>query len=66
MFKGTLKDILTNILSLMMGVIAALQLYLGTIGEGEINWVTFIVTIVSAVIAWFTGKGGDGKAKVDF
>ena len=66
MFKGTLKDILTNVLSLLMGIIAALQLYLGTIGEGEINWVTFIVTIVSAVIAWFTGKGGDGKAKVDF
>lgn len=66
MFQGTLKDILTNILSIVMGVLSAVQIYLGTLGEQEINWVTFIVTIVSAVIAWFTGKDGRGKAKVDF
>lgn len=66
MFKGTLKDILTNVISLLMGVLAAVQVYLGTIGGDEINWVTFIVTIVSAVIAWFTGKDGRGKAKVDY
>ena len=66
MFKGTLKDILTNIVSLLLGILAAVQVYLGTLGEQDINWITFIVTVVSAVIAWFTGKGGDGKAKVDY
>ena len=66
MFTGTLKDILTNVLSLIMGVIASVQIYLGTIGEGEINWITLIVTVVGAIVAWFTGKGGDGKAKKDF
>jgi hypothetical protein len=65
MFNGTLKDILTNILSLVMGVIAAVQIYLGTLGDQQINWITFIVTIVGAIVAWFTGKGGDGKAKID-
>ena len=65
MLKGTLKDILTNILSLLMGVIAAIQIYLGTLGEQNINWVTLIVTVVGAIVAWFTGKGGDGKAKTD-
>ncbi len=66
MFTGTLKDILTNVLSLVMGIIAAVQVYLGTLGGEDINWITFIVTVVSAVIAWFTGKDGRGKAKVDF
>ncbi len=65
MFQGTLKDIITNILALVMAVISAVQVYLGTLGDQAINWYTLIITIVGAVVAWLTGKDSYGKPKVD-
>lgn len=65
MFKGTLKDIITNILALIMAVISAVQVYFGTLGDQSINWYTLIITIVGAIVAWLTGKDSYGRAKVD-
>jgi len=65
MFQGTLKDIISNILSLFMAVTAAVQVYIGTIGDGSINWYTLIITVIGAVVAWLTGKDSYGKPKTD-
>jgi len=65
MFQGTLKDIISNILSLVMAVIAAVQLYIGTLGDGSINWYTLIITVIGAVVAWLTGKDSYGRPKKD-
>lgn len=65
MFQGTLKDIISNILSLVMAVTAAVQVYIGTLGDGSINWYTLIITVIGAVVAWLTGKDGRGKPKTD-
>ena len=65
MLKGTLKDIITNVLALVMAVISAVQIYIGTLGDQAINWYTLTITVVGAIVAWLTGKDSYGKAKVD-
>lgn len=65
MFKGTLKDIITNIVSLILAIASAVQVYLGTLGGGEINWFNLVITVAGAIVAWLTGKTGDLKPKTD-
>ena len=63
MFKGTTKDIITNTAALLTVIIATVNAYLQSL-TGDINWVQLAGLIVVAIIGWFTGKDGDGKAKV--
>lgn len=63
MFGGTLKDKITNVISLIFAIGAAIQAYIATIGDGNIDWFTFFLTVFGAVIAWLTGKDSNGKAK---
>lgn len=65
MFKGTFKDVFTNIVSLVLAVASAIQVYLGTLGGGEIDWFQLLVTVAGAVVAWLTGKAGNGKPDID-
>lgn len=61
---ATLKDAITNIVAFVMVILAAVQGYLGTLGGQEINWYTLVITIVGAIVAYLTGKSGDGTPKV--
>lgn len=73
MFKGTLKDIITNIFAFIMGVFSLIQAisivwnqWIATVGQEPtiIEWIQLIISVSIAVVAWFTGKDGRGKAKV--
>lgn len=63
MFGGTLKDKITNVLALIMAVLSAVQIYFGTLGDNPINWYTLALTVLGAIVAWFTGKDSNGKTK---
>jgi len=63
MFKGTEKDIITNIFSLCLSLSSAVQVYIGTLGGGSINYTMLVLTIITALCAWYIGKDGQGKAK---
>ena len=61
---NNIKSWLTDILAAVLTVFAAVQVYMGTLGEGDpINWFQFAVAVVTAVISFFTGRTGDGKIK---
>jgi len=60
---GNIKSWLTDIVAVLATVFAAVQAYLGTIGEGSIDWFQFVIVIVTAVIAFFTGRNGNGSKK---
>ena len=56
-----LKDTLTNIVAIALVVLGAAQTYFDSLGTGEINWLQLAFAIGAAIIAYFTGKGLDGK-----
>jgi hypothetical protein len=64
MFTGTVKDIVTNIAGLVLVIVSAIQQALAAYNGQDVNWYQIVATVVVAVIAYFTGKTGDGKAKV--
>jgi len=64
MFSGTFKDVFTNVVALLLVVGGAINVYIQTLNGGEINWWQLLVTVGAAVVAWFTGKGSDGKPKL--
>jgi Flp pilus assembly protein protease CpaA len=64
MFKGTFKDIVTNIISILTvvaGVIGVVVEYSATATLD--NWLTYVIGLAVAIALYFTGKSGDGKAK---
>jgi uncharacterized membrane protein HdeD (DUF308 family) len=64
MFKGTFKDIITNIMSFLTvvaGVISVIINY--TSASDPSNWFTYLMGLALAIGVWFTGKDGTGKAK---
>lgn len=63
MLGGTLKDIITNIVALVMVIGGAINAYLQSV-NGEINWFQLSFAVLGAIIAYFTGKAANGKAKV--
>ena len=65
MFKGTFKDVVTNILALLTviaGVIKVIVDYSATASLD--NWLTYVFGLVVVLVAYFTGKDSDGKAKI--
>lgn len=72
MFQGTLKDIITNIFSFIMGIFSLIQVisivwnqWIATVSQDPslMEWIQLIISISIAVIAWLTGKDNNGKAK---
>lgn len=73
MFRGTLKDIITNIFAFIMGVFSLIQVvsivwnqWAATVSTDPtlMEWIQLIISISVAVVAWFTGKDGRGKTKI--
>lgn len=58
---SNIKDTITNVVAIALVVLGAVQAYLDSLGTGEINWLQLAFAIGAAVIAYFTGKGLDGK-----
>lgn len=73
MFKGTFKDVVTNIfafLGTVFAIIQAVQIvvmqWFSNIGDKKptlADYITLVVLVVSSVVAFFTGKDSNGKAK---
>ena len=59
---GTFKDKLTNIIAVIVVIAGAINAYLQTL-TGDINWFQLAAAVLTAVIAWYTGKDSNGKAK---
>ena len=54
------KDIFTNIIGIVMVVAGAINAYLQSL-TGDINWFQLVIAILGALVAYYTGKGQDGK-----
>ena len=72
MFKGTFKDIITNIFAVFSGVAGLVQAISLVWAQWIANvstkptlfeWMQLVGLIVMTVVAYYTGKSGDGKAK---
>lgn len=72
MFKGTFKDILTNIFAFIAGALGLVQAivivwnqWLASVPVKPTltDWVQLVILIVTTIVAWFTGKDANGKAK---
>lgn len=55
------KDLISNVLAIILVVVGAVQTYLEATAGQEINWVQLILLIVGALISYFTGKTGNLK-----
>ena len=58
-----LKNLITNIIAIISVIIGAVNAYIQSIGEGEINWFQLAMFIIVAIIGWYTGKNAKGSAK---
>lgn len=58
-----LKNTVTNILAIVLVIGGAANSYLEST-TGDINYLTLGVAIVTALIAYYTGKDKDGKKKI--
>ena len=54
------KNIVTNVIAFFLAVGEPVKAYFL---EQEFNWATFIPMFLTALIAWFTGKDKNLKAK---
>jgi len=64
MFKGTFKDILTNILSIMTVIGTIITVILDYSSTANLdNPVLYFIGLMIALGLWFIGKGSNGKAK---
>jgi hypothetical protein len=58
---SNLKDILTSIFGVLQLIVVIVN---EALKAGEVNWISVIISVVVAVVAYFTGKKPDGTAKV--
>jgi uncharacterized membrane protein len=74
MFKGTIKDVITNIFAFISGIIGLIQavsmVYQTWIATASstpttAEWIQLVILVAIAVTSYYTGKTGDGKAKVE-
>jgi uncharacterized membrane protein len=56
------KNTVTNVIAVIIVVGSSVNSYLESV-TGDINWITLGVGVVTAVIAWYTGRDKDGKKK---
>lgn len=65
MFKGTFKDIITNIVALLTVMASVIKVIVDYNATAQMdNWQTYVVGLAVAIALYFTGKDGDGKPKV--
>lgn len=55
-----LKNIVTNIVAIIVGLGTVIQTTLGNIPEGS-KWYIWVGAAAVAIIFYFTGKGSNGK-----
>ena len=55
-----LKNIVTNIVAVIVGLGTVIQTALGNVPEGS-KWYIWVGAASVAIIAYFTGKGANGK-----
>jgi len=61
---SNLKDTLTTIFAYLVVIGTAVNAYLQSLPpDGTINWFQLVIGVVTAVIAYLTGKNGDGTKK---
>lgn len=74
MLKGTIKDIITNIFAVISGIASLVQAialawaqWSATVTSKPttMEWMQLVSLIVMTVVAWLTGKDGQGKPQVD-
>ena len=53
------KDLITSIIGFLLVVLEPLETYFM---NNDFEWSTFALTVMAAVVAYFTGKDKDGKA----
>ncbi len=54
------KNLITNIIAIVVGVFTAVQTALNNVPDNA-KWYVWVGAIAVTVIAYFTGKGSDGK-----
>lgn len=63
-FKNNFKDAVTNLVSLILAILTAVQAYFASLeGSTEVQWMMVAVTALGAVSSWFIGKGRTGAVK---
>jgi len=61
---SNIKDLLTTIFGIVLVIATAINTYLESLcAECSLEILPLIIAIVVAVIAWFTGRNGDGSKK---
>ena len=73
MFKGTFKDVVTNIFALLMSIFTVVQAvqvvvlqWFASVGDRKptfADYMTLVISLVTTIVAYFTGKDSNGKAK---
>ena len=73
MFSGAFKDVITNIFAFLMGIFAIVQAiqvvvmqWFSQIGDRKptlSDYIMLVISIITTVVAWYTGKNSNGKAK---
>ncbi len=57
-----MKDQITNVVAILLVVLGAVDAYFKVNAGQEINYVNLGLAVLSAIVAYFTGKGADGKS----
>ena len=61
---SNIKDTLTTVLAVILVVAAAVNTYLESLcTECVIEPLPLVIAVVVAIVAWFTGRNGDGSGK---
>ena len=73
MFKGTFKEVVTNIFAFLIGIFTIVQAvqvvvmqWFASIGDRKptlTDYLTLVIGLVTTIVAYFTGKDSNGKAK---
>jgi hypothetical protein len=57
-----MKDTITNIVAIALVLLGSVDAYFKVNQGQEINWINLGFCVLSAVVAYFTGKKADGTA----
>lgn len=60
-----LKDTLSTIFAILSVIAGAVNAYLQSVGTGNIDYFQLAISIIVAVVAYFTGKNANGSSKSD-
>lgn len=64
LFKGTTKDVATNVFGILLCIFTAGMYYFNQLpAEGNVDLLALVFTIVNAINLYITGKDGSLKPK---